>query len=117
FDHSVVAAIVLEAIALAPAPTMTERASWADRLAGWRRARQDISTQLRMSEGLVPWLATALERFTTGVADRPTGTAFDRIGADLADAEHRASARLSAIAVPENVRQSMIASVQSLTAR
>ena len=110
-------AIAVETIALAIALSAGERVAWADRLSRWRRARQNIATQLRMSEGVFPWLKTSAHRLVTGAPDRPAGAAFDRLTADLADAEQRLQLDLARLALPEHVRQSMITAAHALVSR
>lgn len=117
FADAMLPAAALETMTLALALSAGDRSPWADRFARWRRARQNITTQLRMSEGLAPWLSSSTRRFLKGEADRPTASAFDRVVADLADAEHRLHARLAAVALPEAVRQSMLTAAQALVSR
>lgn len=110
-------AVVLEGIVLALAFSATDSAPWADRLARWRRARQRITTELRMSEGLAPWLRTSVSRLLTGRPERPVAAAFDRIVAELADANERMQRRVTALALPDAVRQSMLTAARAITAR
>lgn len=117
FSGGLVRATVVETIVLALALSGGERIAWADRLAHWRRARRNISTQLRMSEGLAPWLSASVRRLLTGAPDRRASAAFDRLAADLADAEHRLKVRITVLALPEDVRQSMLTSADALVSR
>lgn len=117
FADAMLPAIAVEAMTLALALSACESSPWADRFARWRRARQNITTQLRMGDGLVPWLSASTRRLLNGAPDRPTASAFDRMAADLADAEHRLHTRLAAVALPEAVRQSMLAAAQALVSR
>lgn len=116
FSTPLSAAVVLEGIVLALALSATERASWAERLARWRRARQEIATQLQMGEGLLLWTRTCVDRIVSGRAERPALAAVDRIVADLADAQHRVQSRLASLAMPEQAWEAVLASAQALTA-
>lgn len=117
FDDAVLPATLLETITLAIALNACDGSPWAERLARWRRARQNIATQLRMGDGLAPWVAASTRQLLTGKPDRPAVGGFDRVAADLADAEQRLHARLAAVALPEAVRQSMLAAAQALVSR
>ena len=118
FSASTLPAFALEAIALSLALNAGERTPWGDRLARWRRARQRITTELRMSEGLMPWLGWSVRRLFVGSPERPTASAgFDRMVAELADAEQRLQSRVAELALPEEIRQRMLASAQALVAR
>lgn len=116
-SRGLVPAAVVETLVLALALSGGEHALWADRLARWRRARCDITTQLRMSDGLAPWLIASVRRLLTGTPDRPASAAFDRLAADLADAEHRLKTRITAMALPEDVRQAVLSSAGALASR
>jgi hypothetical protein len=117
FSEGLLPAAALETIALALALSAAEAAPWADRLARWRRARQRITTEVRMSEGLAPWLRASVAQLLTGRPERPAAAAFDRMVAELADANERMQRRITALALPDAVRQSMLTAAQAITTR
>ena len=75
FYSGLLPAIAVETMTLALALSACDGSPWADRFARWRRARQNITTQLRMGEGLAPWLSASTHRFLNGAPDRPTASA------------------------------------------
>jgi hypothetical protein len=110
-------ALLLEGIALTRALALSPRSTWAERLARWRRARTDISAQLQMGQGVLPWMQDSLARFVAGAPDKPAGADYSRFLAEMADAEHRLRIRLSRLALPEQLRQSILASAAVLVGR
>lgn len=112
--HSVSLAIVMEGIPLLLARAILPAPALADRLARWRRMQADISIQLRMSEGYLSWIPASLVRFFKGSAETPIGSSYRRFVAELADAEHKLHIRLNSIALPENLRQSILTSAIAL---
>ncbi len=113
-DHAFLCALVVETIILALALTATPADSWADRLARWRRARQNITTELRRADGLVPWVTSNVRRLIGGTADRPVAATFDRLLADLSEAEARLRGPITAQAMPEELRQALLTAAQAL---
>jgi len=111
------AALCLESIPLALAWSFTPAPSWADRLARWRRARAAVSAQLHMGPGLVPWLRDTVRQLFCGAPDRAIGTAHQRFLAELAEAECRLRVRLADLALPEQLRQSVISRAGELRAQ
>jgi hypothetical protein len=109
-------AIIAETILLALATSLAPPLPWAERLARWRRARADIAVQLRMGEGVLPWLREAAARFLRGRPERPAGAGFRRFAADLADAECRLRVNVARLAAPEHLRQSLATSGARLLA-
>jgi hypothetical protein len=103
------------ALALAAALGAAPGLSWCDRLTEWRRAQQAITTQLRMSEGLLPWLRASLRRLLFNRPDRPAAS-FDRAMADLADADHRLQLRVSQLAMPDELKAVVQCAAQALVA-
>jgi hypothetical protein len=103
-------ALVAETILLALAASLAPPLPWAERLARWRRARADIAVQLRMAEGVVPWLRDAIARFVRGVPELPAGSGFRRLVADLTDADCRLHVSVARLGAPEHLRQSVITS-------
>jgi hypothetical protein len=112
-----VGALLLEGIPLILALALSPRSTWAERLARWRRARADISAQLQMGQGVLPWARESVVRFVAGAPDRPAGADYSRFLAEMADAEHRLRIRLSRLALPEQLRQSILASAAVLLGR
>jgi hypothetical protein len=113
FAYSLLAESITLLLALALSPTT----SWGERLARWRRARAEISMQLRMGEGLVSWLMPSVQQLLIGTAAMPSGCDYRRFSAELADAEHRLKTRLRGIILPEQVRQSILACANDLVGR
>lgn len=107
-------ALTIEGIPLLLAMSLTPSSSVAERLARWRRARSEISVQLRMGEGLVHWLPAAFRQFLKGTADMPAGSSYRRFLAEMADAEHTLRIRLNCLAIPEQLRQSILTTANSL---
>jgi hypothetical protein len=116
-DGALSYALVLHTVLLLIALSASERAPWADRLARWRRGRQRIATELRIGEGVAPWLAASLRRILTGRADRPSAAAFDRVIAEVAEAEDRTRLRIAALTLPDTVRQSMLTAAHTIATR
>jgi hypothetical protein len=112
-----VLAILLEGICLSLALAVAPPEPWPERLARWRRTRSDMLIQLRMGQGIAPWWRLCLRQFAVGAADTPVGSDYQRFAAGLADAEHRLRVRLSRVAMPEQLRQSLLANVSTIVAR
>jgi len=106
--------LVAETILLSLACTLAPPMAWGERLARWRRARADIAVQLRMAEGIVPWVRDAASRFVNGTPDMASGAGFRRLVADLADAECRLRVKVTRLAAPEHLRQSLMSSGTTL---
>ena len=87
-------ALTVEGAPLALALALTERGTWSDRLARWRRARNALAVQWEM------WSGRGHERFL----------------AALADAECRLKVRLAGMAIPEQLRQAVLTSAGALLA-
>jgi hypothetical protein len=111
------AALCLEAIPLALAWSFTSAPSWADRFARYRRARAALSAQLHMGPGLFPWLRDSARQFFSGAPDRAAGAGHQRFLAELADAECRLRVRLADLALPEQLRQSVLSCASELRAQ
>lgn len=111
------AALCLEAIPLALAWSFTPAPSWSDRFARYRRARAAVSAQLHMGPGLVPWLRDTVRQLFCGAPDRAIGTAHQRFLAELAEAECRLRVRLADLALPEQLRQSVLSRAGELRAQ
>jgi hypothetical protein len=109
-------AVVLEGLILALALGHSESATWPDRLARWRRARERMATELRIAEGLVPWGRTTVVHFLHGRADRPTAASFQRVVAELADGEDRMRRRIASLVLPDAVREIVQTAAHSVTA-
>ncbi len=78
-------ALLLEGIPLLLASALAPPSSLADRLARWRRARQQAIVQLEMGEGILVWVRDVFKRFALGQspgADRlgRLCTLADRLG-------------------------------------
>src|SRR5581483_7164987 len=110
-------AIVLEGIPLLLAIQLRPLPSWQDRLASWRRSRGDIAVQLRLGQGVLPWVRDCLRQALIGHAETPLSTDYQRFAASLADAEYRFRVRLSRAAMPEDLRQSILENVAAIVAR
>jgi hypothetical protein len=110
-------ALVLDGICLLLALAVAPAQPWAERLAHWRRARADIAAQLRMGQGIVPWLRLCLGQFATGSAYLPAGSEYQQFAARLADTEHRLRIRISRAVLPEQLRQSILENVSAIVAR
>lgn len=80
-----------QVIALLQARTLGPAETLAERLARWRRAREAISVQLEMSQGVVPWIGRAARQFWSGRAPGRTVDAT-RMVAEMEDAEIMARA-------------------------
>jgi hypothetical protein len=113
-EHSLAYALMLETIPLLLARALFPSPPLAERLARWRRARADISVQLRMSEGLFPWLPVSVVRFFKGPTESPAGTSYRRFLAELADAEIKLRIRLGGLGLPEHLRQTILSSASAL---
>jgi hypothetical protein len=107
-------ALVAETIILLLAQALTPGSTWGERLARWRRARSEISIQLRMGDGILSWFPPSLRRFLLGSSEIPSGTSYGRFVAELRDAEHSLRIRLSRLAIPEHLRQSILSSASDL---
>lgn len=108
-------ALIVEGVPLALALSVSNRSSWSDRLARWRRARTDIAVQLEIGHGLLPWLARCLRQFLVGSAKTPASD-FHRLAASVADAEPRLKTHLSRLTAPESLRQCILAKATDLAA-
>lgn len=102
--------LLLAAIAVSLAPPQ----SVADRLAGWRRARTAIATQLHMGQGLIPWLRDIAEHALVGRGELPGDRALSRFVAQLADAECHLRVRLSQAGLPAHLPEAVLTRAQSL---
>jgi hypothetical protein len=107
-------ALLAETIALLLAQALVPGPTWSERLTRWRRARTDISVQLHMGEGILYWFPPAIKRFLLGSSEMPSGTNYGRFVAELRDGEHRLHIRLSKLAIPEHLRQSILSSASDL---
>lgn len=116
-DSDTIAAVLLDGICLLLAFSVAAAEAWPERLARWRRTRGEILTQLRMGQGIGPWWRMCFRQFTTGTADTPLGSDYQRFAAALADAEHRLRIRLNRASVPEQLRQSILGNVSAIVAR
>jgi hypothetical protein len=103
-----------EVIPLLLALALTPRSTWGEKLARWRRARSEISIQLRMGEGLMSWFPPAVRQFLFGSAVTAAGSSYRRYLAEMADAEHVLRVRLSSLTIPEHLRQSILTSAGAL---
>jgi hypothetical protein len=110
-------ALLLEGVCLLLAVSLAPPEPWSERLARWRRARAEVAIQLRMGHGIVPWCRSCWRQFTIGAADTPVGSDYQRFAAALADAEHRLQVRLNRAAVPEQLRESILANAAAVVAR
>ena len=72
--------------------------------------------ELRMGEGLAPWLRASLAQLLHGRAERLAAAAFDRLLAQLADADERIEGRIRAAALPGSVRERLLAGAQAVAA-
>jgi hypothetical protein len=111
------AALCLEAIPLTLAWSFAPASSWADRLARWRRARAATNAQLHMGPGLWPWLRDSVRQLFFGIPDRAAGAGHQRFLAELADAEHRLRVGLADLALPQQLRQSVLSRASQLRAQ
>jgi hypothetical protein len=110
-------ACALHALLLGLASLRADPLSWSERLAAWRRARQRIATELRLGDGLLPWARECWTRILTGRAEHPSATAFDRLIADLDDAGAHTRTRLTALTLPDAVRQAASNAVHAIARR
>ena len=108
------AAPVLDTLILGLALAHTPAASWPDRLARWRRSRERIATELRMGDGLIPWLRSIASRITHGEADRPRSSAFDVLVANLDRSNDRIHRTIASLALPDAVRESLRTTAQRI---
>jgi hypothetical protein len=112
--NSMAGALFLETITLLLAQAVIPSPTWSERLTRWRRARAEISVQLHMGEGVLYWFPPALRRFLLGSSEMPSGTNYGKFVAQLRDAEHSLRIRLSKLAMPEHLRQSILSSAGNL---
>lgn len=98
-------ALVLEGVPLVLAVSQAPETSWGDRLARWRRARSQISIQLRLADGILPWLRRAVAQCFYGRAETTVSFDYQRFLAGMATAERSVAARLSTSAMPEVLNQ------------
>lgn len=109
-------AIILEAIVVGLALAHAPADPWPERLARWRRTRERITTELRMSDGLWTWLRLITSRAAAGEADRPRSSSFDVLVANLARSGDRMHRTIATLALPEAVRESLRATAQKIVA-
>lgn len=107
-------ALILEGITLAVALSMTEASPWPDRLARWRRSRQRIATELRMTEGIVPWARSCITQLVSGRQARPAASDFERLRAELVDAGEQMRLDVAHLALPDAGRQALLTSAQAI---
>jgi hypothetical protein len=107
-------AFCLELLPLLLALSLCDRSPWSERLALWRRSRSEIAVQLRMGDGLLPWMRRCGRQMLIGAPDTPAGVNYRRLLAELADAEHRMRVRLGHLVMPEQLRQSILSCAASL---
>ena len=75
-----------------------------------------MTAQLHMSQGILPWLRDSAAHLMTGAADAPLGADYQRFLAQMADAEYRLHVRLSHVALPEQLRQSVLSNAAAILA-
>lgn len=114
--HPLSTALLLEIILLLSALALTPRASWAERLARWRRARAAIDVQLKMSDGLLPWIRRAAGAMVAGQAATPVSMTLRRMTAELADVEHALGRHVTQMALPETIRQTLETAAHAVVA-
>jgi hypothetical protein len=93
--------VVLAAVALSGGPVHTI----ASHLADWRESRAEIARQLKMSEGLLPWLAKCSEQVWRGQPESPIAAAHLWVRAALSQAVHRAECQIAEKVDHEEFRQ------------
>ena len=79
----------VEAMALLQAFAMLPKEGLAEKLARWRRSREEMMVQLDMGSGVLPWMTASMRRFVAGPA-RPGASDTLRVMAEMQDAEHAA---------------------------
>jgi len=109
-------ALLLEGIVLAIARGHGPVVPWPDRLAVWRRTRERVMTELRIGDGLLPWLRSAVIRLVNGRADRPLCSSFERIVAELADTEQHMRRTIASLALPEAARDFLESATRAVVA-
>lgn len=109
-------ALLLEAIVLAIARGYGPVLTWPERLAGWRRTRERVMTELRIGDGILPWFGSAVTRLVNGRADRPLCSSFERIVAELADTGDRMRRTIASLALPEAARDFLESATQAIVA-
>lgn len=110
-------AALLETLALLVALAMRDPEPLAQRLARWRRARDEIALQLRMADGLLPWVRESAGRLFWGRAELPVCRTFRRLAGELADLDDRLGGKVSGLAAPEQLRQLVHSAASQLLAR
>ena len=86
-----------------------------ERLERLRRTCDDVSAQLRLAPGVIPWIRTTMRRAVWGGA--ASAPAFAELAASLRDAETRLAAHFSNAVLPEQVRQSLLTRARDLGAQ
>ncbi|HLQ77742.1 MAG TPA: hypothetical protein VK210_10330 [Terriglobia bacterium] len=114
--HSMMWATMLEAVCWLLAHPIAPN-SLPDRLADWRRTEAQIAVQLRMSEGLFPWMSRCARQVVTGKAETAEGYEHLNLAARRADAESLLRARIGRVALPEQLRQSVLTNASRIAAR
>jgi hypothetical protein len=107
-------ALLLEGIPLLLATGAAPSKAWPERLANWRRTRSSIAAQLQLGDGIVPWLRDCAKQAICGMPVWPGSAEYHRYLATLADAEQQLRFRISGLALPEHVRQSVLVSAAIL---
>lgn len=98
-------ALVLGGVQLALALGCAAPTSWADRLAQWRRSRERIASELRIGDGLIPWVLTTIPRALAGHAERPAASLFDHAITALAHNEQHLRRTAIQLGLPDVVRE------------
>lgn len=114
---SVILPFIVECVPLLLARSLSCPPPLSETLARWRRARTEISIQLRMGEGLISWFPPALRQFFIGSPKTQNGSSYRRFIAELADAEHCLRLRLGHLTLPEHLRQSILTSAAALVSQ
>ncbi len=108
-------AVLLELTLLAAAVQLSPGVPLIERVARWRRACDDLSAQLRLGPGLLPWLATSFRRALRGAStEKPV---FAAIAASVRDAEARLGVHLSHLVLPEQLRDSLLTRARDLASQ
>jgi hypothetical protein len=116
-EHAFFPALIIEIIPLLLAKSFADPISLPERLARWRRKRADISIQLMMGEGISRWFPSCLRQFLTGTPATAGGSSFRRVLAEIADAEHSLKIRMAGLAIPEQLRQTILTSASAIRAQ
>ena len=110
-------AAVLETVCLLLSASNAKWVSISERLAAWRQTQSQIAVQLRMSEGLLPWVSRCAHQVVVGTPESSEGHEHLRLAAILADSENRLRARIARVALPEQIRQSILTNASRIVAR